>query len=178
MLAITEKFTTGDPHFIETGHLEPTNLPDDIIEKARNVVFHALDSLDVKYGASHSEIKINGNEIKIIEIGARMGGDFIGSMLVPMTTGIDYVKAVIDIALGKEPDTTSHTAHGACAIRFILNNEDIDMYKKVKKEHPEYLVADSIPEKVEGMVNDSSGRKGFFVMKANLPKQLKPYIPK
>lgn len=52
--------------------------------------------------ASHSELKIdqNGN-IKLIEIGGRMGGDCIGSDLVQLSTGVDFVKAVINVALGE-----------------------------------------------------------------------------
>ena len=38
----------------------------------------------------------------MIEIGGRMGGDCIGSSLVELSTGIDFVRAVIEIALGKE----------------------------------------------------------------------------
>lgn len=61
-----------------------------------------MDSLKIVNGASHSEIKIDqdGN-IKLIEIGGRMGGDCIGSDLVQLSTGVDFVKAVIDVALGK-----------------------------------------------------------------------------
>ena len=34
-----------------------------------------------------------------MEIGARMGGDFIGSDLVWLSTGYDYLKGVIDVSL-------------------------------------------------------------------------------
>ncbi len=58
MLAVTEKYTTGAPHFIETAHLEPALLDEDIMERIRRTVFHALNSLEIRTGASHSEIKI------------------------------------------------------------------------------------------------------------------------
>lgn len=45
------------------------------------------------------------NEVYAIEVGARMGGDFIGSNLVQLSTGYDFLKGVIDVSLGdfKEP---------------------------------------------------------------------------
>ena len=65
----------------------------------RDVEKPLSDGLDIPvYLISNDE---NG-EIKIIEIGARMGGDFIGSTLVELSTGIDFVNAVIQVALGYE----------------------------------------------------------------------------
>ncbi len=60
-LALTKKYTTGAPDFIETGHLEPAPVSRDLLSKVQTVVSHALDSLGVQYGASHSEIKIAPN---------------------------------------------------------------------------------------------------------------------
>ena len=47
-LAITEKYTTGAPEYVETGHLEPALLPD--ADKVRQEVFRVLDILEVKNG--------------------------------------------------------------------------------------------------------------------------------
>ena len=99
-LAMTKKQTTGAPAFIETGHMEPCLLDESTIERVKEVVFKALDSLKVENSASHSELKINENgEIRIIEIGARMGGDCIGSHLVQLSTGYDFVRMCIEVAM-------------------------------------------------------------------------------
>lgn len=56
--------------------MEPAPVSDEMLEKVKSVVSHALNSLEIKNGASHSEIKIDEKGIiRIIEIGARMGGD-------------------------------------------------------------------------------------------------------
>jgi len=62
----------------------------------------ALAALDIQYGPSHTEFKVDkhGN-VNIIEIAARMAAENICD-LVQITTGLDYLKATIDIALGKE----------------------------------------------------------------------------
>ena len=63
-----------------------------MIKTVEEEIFKALDVLHIEYGASHSEFKINNKgQIKIIEIGARMGGDCIGSDLVQISTGHDFV---------------------------------------------------------------------------------------
>lgn len=177
-LAMTLKYTTGSPHFIETGHIEPAPVEEVIISKVKKIIFHALNSLKIQYGASHSEIKIDqyGN-VKIIEIGARMGGDFIGSSLVQNSTGIDYVKAVIDIALGEQPSLVSLESHSTVGIHFICTEEDIASFRLLEKEHPEYLIDRDIPNTIEGEVKDSSSRFGYFIMKAPEKKQLERYMP-
>ena len=65
-------------------------------------VFKALDALKIKNGPSHTEFKMDENgKIGIIEIGARMGGDCIGSDLVKISTGYDFSKLTIDVAMRK-----------------------------------------------------------------------------
>ena len=168
LLAITRKFTTGSPSFVETGHMEPAFSKDDpICEKIRNITYHALDSLQIRYGASHTEVKIDANgNIKIIEIGGRMGGDLIGSSLVRLSTGVDFVRAVIDVALGQEPKLQGGLCR-ASAIRYFFRNEDIELYNEIKAEHPEYIVEEYKVHLPEGHITDSSVREGYFVMCAD-----------
>ena len=55
---------------------------DALLTKVKLVVEHALTSLGIEFGASHTELKIDADDnIRLIEIGGRMGGDFIGSGL-------------------------------------------------------------------------------------------------
>lgn len=77
-LTITRKATSGAPHFIETGHIEPAGISKEKQEEIENVVRKALDALEITNSATHTEFKITPKgEIRIIEIGARMGGDCI-----------------------------------------------------------------------------------------------------
>ena len=115
ILQITDKVTTGEPFFVELEHHQPSALPESIKERVKAIVLKALDALHIQYGASHSELKITGDgDIRVIEIGARMGGDFIGSNLVQLSTGYDFVKGVIEVALGtfSEPVITRRAYSG------------------------------------------------------------------
>ena len=177
-LQMTKKYTTGAPRCIETGHLEPAVMSDETRENVRKVVFHALNSLGVRNGASHSELKIaKDGMIRIIEIGARMGGDFIGSDLVHMSTGVDFVRAVIQIALGEEPDLVPDRETKTAGVRFIFSKEDADIFYKLQKEHPEYIVNYEISDDLTGDVTDSSTRLGYFMMQADSRDELLKYMP-
>ena len=48
---------------------------------------------------------------------------FIGSNLVQLSTGIDFVKAVIDISLGEEPDLELGD-HAAAGVRFVFDQKE------------------------------------------------------
>jgi biotin carboxylase len=104
-LQITEKETSGAPYFIEKEQHQPANISNDKKEEVIEIIKKSLDALEVKNGASHSEIIINDHgKVYITEIGARMGGDYIGSDLVELSTGFDFVKAVIEVSLNIRPE--------------------------------------------------------------------------
>ena len=165
-LTITKKYTTGFPKCIETGHVQPSDLNDDQIEKVKCIIFKSLDALKIENGASHSEFKIDkdGN-IKIIEIGARMGGDCIGSDLVYVSTGLDYLEMVINVGLGKEPDLKQKKEKEIAMIKFIFSQNDIDKMQKIIEEYRENIYYISKINKIEHEVIDSSSRYGFYIMK-------------
>lgn len=101
-LQITDKVTTEAPHFVELEHHQPSSLSKEMYQKIYQITEKALDALGITNGASHSEYKITREgRIVIMEIGARMGGDFIGSSLVQLSTGYDFVKGVIEVALAE-----------------------------------------------------------------------------
>ena len=177
-LAMTKKFTTGAPHFIETGHIEPAPVDALMLERVKGVVAHALDSLGIRFGASHTELKINEKGvIRIIEIGGRMGGDCIGSALVRLSTGIDFVKGVIEVALGKEPADLTPKYCRAAAVRFIFSQEDVDVFRCVQKDHPELLVDYEVHPVEDREVSDSSTRFGYFLLNAETSAELEPFLP-
>ena len=113
-LQITDKETTGAPHFVELAHRQPSDLPAAMQEHIYAITRRALDALGLTEGASHSEYKITDEgRIVVMEIGGRMGGDFIGSDLVRLSTGYDFVQGVIEVALGNiihpEPKPLAHS---------------------------------------------------------------------
>ena len=167
MLAVTRKYTTGAPHFIETAHIEPSGLSEKMLQDVQETVFKGLDALHVTCGASHSEFRIEPHtgRIQLIEIGARMGGDCIGSDLVPLSTGIDFVGQVLDTALGIPPSFEPMPHHACSAIRFVFNQADFDHFTETMRTSPEsvYRISE-IAVSQEDEVTDSSTRYGFYIL--------------
>lgn len=166
-LALTHKYTTGAPHFIETGHLQPAPVDEETLERVKKVVVHALDTLELQNGASHSELKIAPDgTIQIIEIGGRMGGDCIGSDLVRYSTGYDFVKMVVEVACGMEPTFERVQTPVPVAIKFIFTQKDWDAFESMRLNEPERIlqIVDLHPENI-GHITDSSNRAGCYIYK-------------
>lgn len=164
-LAVTKKYTTGAPHFIETGHREPSGLDEGTLTKVHSVMLPALDALKITDGASHGEFKVTPDgEIRIIEIGSRMGGDCIGSDLVQLSTGYDFVEMVIDVACGKEPRLVRKSEPRLANVRFLFTMEDVEQMRKFEREYPEKIHRISELDLSHlGNVSDSSTRLGYYI---------------
>ena len=104
IIQVTEKLITPYPCTVETGHLQPADIDPDQREEISIVAIHALTSLGIENSASHTEIMLTGKGPRVIETGARLGGDFISSYLTRASTGISMDRAAIQVALGKRPD--------------------------------------------------------------------------
>lgn len=118
IVQITDKITTGAPHFVEMGHTQPSALPRDIIEDIKFVTRSAIKSLGIEGGPAHVELKITDDGVKVVELGARLGGDFISTDLVTASTGVDMVRATIAWAMGWEVDI-KRTQERFSAVRYV-----------------------------------------------------------
>ena len=118
VIQITDKLTTGAPHFVEMGHTQPSRLDDETKQQISEVAKLANRAIGITSGPSHTEIIVTKDGPKIVELGARLGGDCITTHLVPLSTGVDMVEGCIKIALGEEPDIGVKFSKGA-AIRYL-----------------------------------------------------------
>lgn len=162
-LALTKKYTTGDPHFIETGHIQPSDIPKEIQPKVISQIHQALDALGIKNSASHAEFRLRPDgSVRIIEVGSRMGGDCIGSDLTYLSTGIDFLKATIQVALGEEPDLHPTHPPETAEIRFLMNEKDLNEFQKIKDDKTIIKVSNF---NINGLkeVQDSSTRIGYYI---------------
>ncbi|MBQ2857750.1 MAG: ATP-grasp domain-containing protein [Bacteroidaceae bacterium] len=109
VIQITEKIGTGAPHFVELEHHQPAILPIETSEKIKHVIPQILSSVGYTNGASHIEIKISSdNNIYLIEINPRGGGDYISNDLVGLSTDYDYLKQMILVALDQYENIPVH----------------------------------------------------------------------
>lgn len=119
VLTVTDKKTTEAPHFVELGHNQPSCYPVKTVETIKAAAVAGVKALGVNNCACHAEVKVQDGEAYIMEIGARLGGDFISTELTHLSTGIDMVAAAINCALGIEPCLEpTEEKHGVC-IRYF-----------------------------------------------------------
>ncbi|MEA5003001.1 MAG: ATP-grasp domain-containing protein [Christensenella sp.] len=165
-LALTKKYTTGAPHYIETGHVQPAGFTRHESEAIKTEIVRTLDALDISTGASHADFRIPADgEVRIIEVGARMGGDCIGSHLVSLSTGYDFLRMVIDAACGKKPDLSVGERQEAAAVRFVFYERDLEQLEQIRRIAPGIIVEQSPMRRVDPeRVVDSSTRAGYYIL--------------
>lgn len=168
VLAVTDKKTTEAPYFVELGHNQPSIYPVEIQQKLKDGAIAGCKALGLTNCAAHCELKIQNGEAYLMEIGARMGGDFISTELTHLSTGIDMVAATIDVVLGIEPDLSPKTKGQGVCIRYFTPKPG--MLKAVEgKENLKrsfvydaeiyHKIGDTIPE-----VRSSLDRSGHVIV--------------
>ena len=115
VIQITDKQTTGAPHFLELAHHQPSTVNPKVRDNILNTIPRLLSAVGFENGATHTELKIDSQDhIYLIEINARGGGDEISNQLVELSTGYDYVRGMIEVALGifRVPTITENHCSG------------------------------------------------------------------
>jgi len=165
ILAITDKVTTGAPHFVELAHHQPSILPNDVKYRIKDETIKALTALNVQYGAGHTEMKITDTgKIYIIETGARMGGDFIGSHMVQLSTGYDFVKGVIEVALGYFNEPVVNESNNAGV--YFLSKDTQNLLPLFSKKQ-EFEVEKEITNSELKYITNSNDRSGYIIYRAS-----------
>lgn len=171
VLQITDKITTGAPHFVEMGHTQPSHHSPEICSAIRETAEAAVKAVGIDCGPAHVEMMVTSRGPVMIELGARMGGDCITTHLVPLSTGIDMVKATIEISLGLKPDLTPKFSHGS-AIRYLSAPEgEIKNISGVEAAKAVDGVAEVILTKAAGerssKIKSSNDRIGSVISSGN-----------
>ena len=118
VLQVTDKLLLPGPFPVEAGHSQPSRLPQETLRRIRLITEAGVRALGLSNCAFHAELKATRDGPKIVEIGARLGGDRIATHLTPLSTGVNLLRAAILIALGRDPDLTPTRFRGA-AIRYF-----------------------------------------------------------
>jgi len=172
ILAITDKVTSGAPHFVELAHHQPSRHAAETQTEIKRQTQVALTTLGINYGASHAEFLITDEgHVFVTEVGARMGGDFIGSDLVPLSSGYDYLKGVIDVACGtfSPPYVRSRRCTGVWF--FSRMTMPALEYIQKRRQYPEIVRAEvsslELPE-----LTKSADRSGYFIYQSDKRMEL------
>lgn len=179
VLTVTDKKTTEAPHFVELGHNQPSCFPPVVVEKIKAAAVAGVKALGVNNCACHAEVKVQDGDPYIMEIGARMGGDFISTVLTPLSTGMDMIAAAVNCALGIEPDLTPKAEPQGVCIRYFcpkpgvlksISNTDVLEDSRVYEWEIYHKVGDIIPE-----VTSSLCRSGHVIVTEETPQKAIAY---
>lgn len=171
IVSITDKKTSGYPNFVEISHISPSRLID--IEKLEisSLAIEAVKAINIVNGAAHVEIMETKSGPYLIEVGARLGGDFITSHLVPYSTGYDIVKGAIDVSLNIKPEQLTNEQFYPTEISFFtpyvgkinyLPNLDFLINDNVLDVGYFKTIGDNI-----SITPNSSNRLGYFIVKSD-----------
>ena len=125
VLGIMQKWMTNPPYYAELGHSIPTDLKPEVREKVKTCVTNAIKALGVNFGSVNMDMLITEDgKVYIVDIGARMGGNMIGPCIIPYGTGVDYMAAMIQNAVG---DSVDLSVKDICAVatRLLAFNDGI-----------------------------------------------------
>ena len=179
LLAVTDKVTTGAPHYVELAHHQPSDLPPAVLAQAVEQAERGVRALEIREGATHSELMVTPDgEVFVTEIGARMGGDFIGSDLVFLSTGYDFLRGVVEVAIGEfSPPVKTRNCHAG--VWFYSSDTPLagDVIQHASL-HPEIVRAE-ITNPVLRPLTRSADRSGYFIYQGNqrLESNIEPAIP-
>ena len=167
ILQITDKETTEAPYFVELAHHQPADITDKQRQDIMNLTLQMLDALKIENSAGHTEIKMDSNGLLyVIEMGPRMGGDYISSDLVKLSTGYDFVKGVLEVATGQFVEPVF--GKPKCSGVYFLCEETRDLvlpYIQNKEKYPFIFDAD-IWGDIQP-VKCNSDRGGYFIYQSN-----------
>lgn len=172
IIAITEKTVSGEKgiFFVEDRHVIPASISKINEFAISEMVSKVIGTLNLVNSPTHTELKLNSKGIFIIEIGARLGGDFITSDLVPLSTGVDMLENSINIALNKKINTLS-TIEKYSGIQFITT-ENYKLIENFLKNKNPLVVKHLIKPYKEVKLTSSFDRLGYFIVQANSREKL------
>lgn len=164
---ITEKLCIGEDKgfFVEDTHIEPARITNKEWVAIESEVRKAIKALHINNCPTHTEIKLNDEGAFIIEIACRLGGDYITSDLVPLSTGVDMLENLIKIALGENIDV-ERKLNKCSAVQF-LNTENYEKCRAFIDSSDTHIIRYEIKEFENKQIKSSLDRLGYVILQAD-----------
>jgi hypothetical protein len=118
VIAVTEKLVSG-ANFVEMGHIVPARIDSDVERTIADATVAFLDTIELRDGPSHTEIRVGRNGPRVIESHNRAGGDHIRD-LVKAVYGFDFLEYAVGWPFRLVPELTGRpAANGGACVRFV-----------------------------------------------------------
>lgn len=176
VIQVTEKITSGPPHCVELGHLQPANLSDDIRKKVETIIPNLLSEVGVDNTTTHTEIKIIDKKIYLIELNARSGGDHIAYPLTELSTGYPFIQGAIKVSMDQFTFPNRESLEEKhCGVIFVAEQtkdfeplfEKCDSYSWLYKKNKRTA-------NLQEIVNNQAFDTNYFIFKSEdrIPKEI------
>lgn len=148
-------------------------------EKLERINEDIATGMGLPFGLTHAEYKCENGEFYLIEIAARGGGTKISSNIVPIMSGLNTNKVLVDELLGNRQKIELRKKDTRCAMLgffdfkagIVESVEGIDDAKKLVGVDDLYL--DIHPGQEIGEAQDDRSRVGHYILWADDIKKLR-----
>jgi len=151
---VADRIIEFPPYFVETGHIMPTNLPEKQVADGVDVFKRGIRALGIETGAAKGDIKLTAKGAMVGEIASRLSGGFMSAYTYPYSTGVNLIRAAINIALGEPPgDLTEQHSRvaveralipGSGIVKDIRGIEEALSIKEVKNVFVTCTIGDTV----------------------------------
>jgi biotin carboxylase len=168
------------PYMIENGHTIPSILPSDTQRKIIQVAEDAIRAIGINFGVAKGDLILDNNEPKVLEMAARTSGGRFASDMVPLSSGVDIIPALIQMSLGLDVNVEFLRIKykKAAAQRFffpppgkIINIKNIDRAKSIPGVYEIFLRTDVKIGGIIKPITNHSDRVGYVITSGNTRDQ-------
>lgn len=165
IVAITEKHLLDNGYFVENTHIEPADVSDSEAGLIKEEVAKAIAAIGLDNAPSHTEVKLWRGKVYIIEMACRLGGDYITSDLVPLSTGVDMLENLVKVSVGEDIDV-AQKINSYAAVQFI-NNTNYEKCTSYIETNRNKIVRYEIEPYSDKIVKNSLDRLGYIIIVGN-----------
>jgi biotin carboxylase len=112
-LAISEKEHYPENDCVSRKLIYPPVFESQIMVEIRNYIVEVVETLSLKLGIFHAELKVFRNKIYLLEVAARGGGHKIASVIVPHVSGVNVYELLIKGLNGEKIEINTILNQGA-----------------------------------------------------------------
>ena len=162
--------------FVEDTHIEPARITQEEWTCIETEVKKAIKAIGINNCPTHTEIKLNDKGAFIIEIACRLGGDYITSDLVPLSTGVDMLENLIKVALDENIDV--ERKFNKCSLVQFLNPENYDRCKSFIESKDAHIIRYEIKDFENKQIKSSLDRLGYVIIQADKMSEIETILNK
>lgn len=168
VIQVTDKDSSPAPHFVELGHHQPAQISCSLRSKIESVIINLLIIIGYTDGASHVEVRCTDrDEIYLVEVNLRGGGDEISNKLVQMSSGVDYLRCMIEVALDiyNGPIRVSDPSYSGIYYLCEQTRDYLQFFKNAEKK--EWYVEGKINNEKLRDSHSNYERDGYIIYQAS-----------